>query len=81
MVDRFYISFNTIVQFDDTYDDTFILYQKINNEYVITLNSKSMFYSSMFDIFEFDVIYTKYNYNNKIYRKALKTILDNCHQF
>ena len=65
MIDRFYISTDTIVQFDDTFDESFdesfILYQKINNELIITLNSKSVFYSSIYNIYDFDIMTIRLN--------------------
>ncbi len=61
MIDRFYISTDTIVQFDNSFDESFILYEKINNVLIITLNSKSVFYNYIYNIYDFDIINIKLN--------------------
>ena len=65
MIVRFYISTDTIVQFKYIFllyiMSSFIWYEKVNNVLIITLNSKSVFYNYIYNIYDFDIINIKLN--------------------
>ncbi len=80
MIDRFYISTDTIVQFDNSFDESFILYQKINNVLIITLNSKSVFYSSIYNIYAFDIMTIRLNCRQFVFCKLQNEVSHEFHR-